>query len=57
MLTIEGWGLGLGTMGFRCPVIKHAGKGMIVKTFQDGIFKLNHLLPNELFKWKKTHIS
>jgi hypothetical protein len=45
----------LGTMGFRCPVGKHVGKGMMVKTLQDGILKLNQLLLNELFKWRKTH--
>jgi len=41
-------------MGFKCFVEKYVGKGMITQTFQDGIFKLNHLLLDELFKWKKT---
>jgi hypothetical protein len=30
---------------------------MIMQTFQDGILKLNHLLLDELFKWKKTHMG
>ncbi len=42
-------------MGFKYHVGKHVGKGMMVQTFQDGILKLNHLLIDELFKWKKTH--
>jgi hypothetical protein len=36
--------------GFNYPIKEHAKKGMIVQTFQDGILKLNHMLPNELFK-------
>jgi hypothetical protein len=44
-------------MGFRYFVKEHVGKGMVVQTFQDGILKSNHLLPNELLKWKKTHAS
>jgi hypothetical protein len=41
-------------MGFKCSIGEHVGKGMMVETFQDGILKLNHLLLDELFKWKKT---
>jgi hypothetical protein len=42
-------------MGFKYHVRKHARKGMMVQMFQDGILKVNHLLPNEMFKRKKTH--
>jgi hypothetical protein len=41
-------------MGLKYHVEKHFKKGMTVQTLQDGILKLNHLLSNELFKWKKT---
>jgi hypothetical protein len=41
-------------MGFKYFVRKHVGKGMMVQMFQDRILKSNHLLPNELFKGKKT---
>jgi len=41
-------------MGFKYPIKEHAGKGMMVQTFQDGIWKSNHLLFDELFKWKKN---
>jgi hypothetical protein len=44
-------------MGFRYIVKKHVKKGMMVQMFQDGILKLNHLLFDELFKWKKTHMG
>jgi hypothetical protein len=44
-------------MGLKYPIEKHAKKGMMVQTLQDGILKLKHLLPNELFKWKKTRMS
>ncbi len=44
-------------MGFKCFVKEHARKGMMVQTFKEGILKLNHLLPDELFKWKKTRTS
>jgi len=37
-------------MCFKYLVEKHAKKDMMVQMFQDGILKLNHLLPNELFK-------
>jgi hypothetical protein len=37
-------------MGFKYFVRKHAGEGMMVQMFQDGILKLNHLLLDELFK-------
>jgi hypothetical protein len=40
--------------GFKYLVEKHATKGMMVQTFQDGILKSNHLLSDELFKGKKT---
>jgi hypothetical protein len=47
-------------MGFRCPVEKHAEKGLMVQMFQNGILKLNHLLLDELFKWagggKGSHV-
>ncbi len=33
---------------------KHVGNGMMVYTPQDEILKLNHLLPDELFKKKNT---
>jgi hypothetical protein len=41
-------------MGLRYPIGEHAKKGMMVQTLQDGILKLNHLLSNELFKWRKA---
>jgi hypothetical protein len=41
-------------MGFKYHVREHARKGMMVQMLQDGILKLNHLLPNEMFKRKKT---
>jgi hypothetical protein len=44
-------------MGLKCPIEKHVGKGMMVQMLQDGILKLNPLLPNELFKWKNTHMG
>jgi hypothetical protein len=44
-------------MGLKCLVGEHAGKGMMVQTFQNGILKLNHLLFDELFKWKETHMG
>ncbi len=44
-------------MGFRCPIEEHARKGMMVQILQDEILKLNHLLFDELFKWKKTRIG
>ncbi len=43
--------------GFKYFIRKHVGKGMMVQTFQDGILKSNHLLFDELFKWKKTNAS
>jgi hypothetical protein len=42
-------------MGVRYRLGKHVKKGVTVKTFQNGILKLNHLLSDELFKMKKTH--
>jgi hypothetical protein len=39
-------------MGVRYLDEKHVGKGMTMYTLQDGILKLNHLLPDELFKKK-----
>jgi hypothetical protein len=39
-------------MGLRYPIRKHVKEGMVVQMFQDGILKLNHLFPNELFKNK-----
>jgi len=42
-------------MNFKYPIGEHAKKGVMVQTFQDGILKLNHLLFDELSKWKKTH--
>ncbi len=41
-------------MSLRYPIENHVGKGMIVQMLQDGTLKLNHLLPDELFKRKKT---
>jgi hypothetical protein len=41
-------------MGLRYLIREHVGKGMMVQMFRDGILKLNHLLPDELFKWKKN---
>jgi hypothetical protein len=40
-------------MCFKYLVEKYEKKNMMVQMLQDGILKLNHLLPNELFKWKK----
>jgi hypothetical protein len=40
-------------MGFKYPIGEHVKKVMMVQTFQEGILKLNHLLPNELFKRKR----
>jgi hypothetical protein len=45
-------------MGLRYLVVEHAGKGMMVQTFQDGILKLNHLLLDEFSKGRKyTHVK
>ncbi len=44
-------------MGFRYHVREHVRKDMMVQMLQDGILKLNYLLPNELFKKKKTHMN
>jgi hypothetical protein len=44
-------------VGLNCPIEQHVKKGMMVKTFQNGILKLNHFLPDELFKWKKTRMG
>jgi hypothetical protein len=41
-------------MGFIYLVKEHSGKGMMMQMLRDGILKLNHLLPNGLFKGKKT---
>jgi hypothetical protein len=41
-------------MGFKYPIGKHVGKDMMAQTFWDGILKLNYLLPDEMFKWKKA---
>jgi hypothetical protein len=38
-------------------VVEHVGKSNMVQTFWNGILKLNHLLPNELFKWKETYMN
>jgi hypothetical protein len=37
-------------MSFKYLVEKQVKKGIMVQKFQDGILKLNNLLPNELFK-------
>jgi hypothetical protein len=39
-------------MGLKYFVKKYVGNGMMVQMLQDGILKLNHLLPNEMFKRK-----
>jgi hypothetical protein len=44
-------------MGLKCPIKEHVRKGMMVQTLQDGILKLNHLLFDELFKWKETRMG
>jgi hypothetical protein len=44
-------------MGLRYPIKKDVGKAMMVQTFQDGILKLNFLMPNELFKRRKTRAN
>jgi hypothetical protein len=44
-------------MGLKYLVRKYARKGMMVQTFQNEILKLNHLLFDELFKWKNTGTS
>jgi hypothetical protein len=44
-------------MGFKYPTKEHVEKGMMVQMIWDKIFKLNHLLPNELFKQKKTCVN
>jgi hypothetical protein len=36
---------------------EHVGKGMMMQTFWDGILKSNHLLPNEMFKWRKRSVN
>jgi hypothetical protein len=41
-------------MGFKYLIKKHVGKGMMVQTFQDGILKSNHILLDEIMKWRKT---
>jgi hypothetical protein len=47
----------LSMMGFRYPTEEHAKKGMMVQMIRNEILKLNHLLPNELFKQKKTCVN
>jgi hypothetical protein len=44
-------------MGLRHPIKERVKKGMMVKMLQDEILKLNHLLPNELLKWKMTRMG
>ncbi len=44
-------------MSFRYFIEKHIGKNMMMQTLRYGILKLNHLLPNEVFKQKKTRTS
>jgi hypothetical protein len=41
-------------MSLKCFVGEHVGKGMMEYMLQDRILKLNYLLLDELFKWKKT---
>jgi hypothetical protein len=41
-------------MGFICSIEKDVKKGMMVQMLRDGILNLNHLLPDEMFKWNKT---
>ncbi len=43
-------------MGLRNYVGEHVEEGMMVYTFQDGILKSNHLLPNELFKKRSLYM-
>ncbi len=40
-------------MNFKYFIREHVGKGMTMQTLQGGILKLNHLLSDELFKWKR----
>jgi hypothetical protein len=44
-------------MGFRYPIGEHARKCMMVQMLQNENLKLNHLLFDELFKQKKTHVN
>jgi hypothetical protein len=44
-------------MGLKYPITEHAKKGIMVQMLQDGILKLNHLLFDELFKQRKTHVN
>jgi hypothetical protein len=44
-----------GMMGFKYLIRKHAKKGMMVQTLQNGNLKMNHLLSDELFKRRETH--
>jgi len=44
-------------MGFKYPIRKNVGKGVMVQMFQNGILKSNHLLFDELFKWRKMRVN
>jgi hypothetical protein len=44
-------------MGHKYHVREHVGKVMMMEALQDRILKSNHLLFDELLKWKKTHPS
>jgi hypothetical protein len=37
-------------MGFKYPIKKHVGKGMMVQMLRNGILKSNYLLFDELFE-------
>jgi hypothetical protein len=43
-------------MGLKYPIEKHVKKGVMVQMLQNGILKMNHLLLNELFRRKETHV-
>jgi hypothetical protein len=43
-------------MDFKYPIKKHVKKGMMVEMFWNGILKMNHMLSDELFKRKETHL-
>jgi hypothetical protein len=42
---------------FKYLVRKHVGESMMMQTLRDGVFKLNHLLFDELFKRRKTRTN
>jgi hypothetical protein len=45
-------------MGLRCPIKEHIKKDMMVHANAPRWnLEIDHLLPDELFKWEKTHMG